>query len=170
MISAYSIYLIYIITNQSLFLHTKIMPKKTNKGKNTKNTKKTYEPVKRKMEYPSSEDKQFIGKIDKESGNGSYQVLVYFNKDPIRCTTRGRSRRSSNQHYIQPKSFPYVIITKGVGNKQYHVIHVYNEYEVVKLLKENIIPHRLENIDNIEEDSIVEFENPEDSMFDFDTI
>ena len=146
------------------------MPKKTNKGKNTKNTKKTHEPVKRKMEYPSSEDDQFIGKIDKAFGNGSYQVLVYNNTIPITCTSRGRKRRSKNQHYIQPNTFPYIIITPGIGPKQFHIIHVYNEYEVVKLLKENIIPHRLENMDNREEDSIVEFENPEDSKFDFDTI
>lgn len=146
------------------------MPKRVQKGKNSKNT---HEPVKRKMEYPSEEEGQFIGKVDKAYGRGVYDILTYFSKTPIKCTTRGRKRRSSNQAYIQPNTFPYAIITPGVGPKDFHIIHIYEDAEVTKLLKDEIIPKRLENMNNNEEESIVEFENTENTKnteFDFDNI
>ena len=129
------------------------MPKKINRGKNTKNAS---EPIKRKRVIPG--ETQFIGQIDKSYGHGTYDVKTYFSKFPVKCTSRGRKKRSSNQAYIPRGEYPYVIVTPGIGPNQFHIIHAYLDIEVSHLVKENIIPKRFESTENVDDESCFEFE------------
>ena len=129
------------------------MTKKIQRGKNTKNAS---EPIKRTRVFPG--ENQFIGQIDKSYGHGMYDVKTHFSKYPIKCTSRGRKKRSSNQAYIPRGEYPYVIVTPGTGAGQFHIIHAYLDTEVGRLVKENIIPKRFEDTDNVEDENCFEFD------------